>query len=123
MELEHLFCKGRLGFSLKKTCYLINIYKYLIAGCKEDRSRLFSAVHNDGTRGNGDKLKARKCFLSIRKENHTLTVRVAEHWNTLLREVMESQSLEIVKIQLGQGPGQLALGDPDLSGEVRLNNL
>lgn len=50
-------------------------------------------------------------------------MRVAEHWNTLLREVMESQSLEILKIQLGQGPGQLALGDPDLSGEVRLNNL
>lgn len=64
----------------------------------------------------------RKFFWSIRKQNHTVTVRVAEHWNRLLKGIVESLSLEIIQIQLGQGPGQLALGDPALSGEVGVDD-
>ncbi|KFP67469.1 hypothetical protein N322_11560, partial [Cariama cristata] len=44
------------------------------------------------------KLKLRKFHLNIRKNFYTL--RVAENWNRLPREIVESPSLEIFKTHL-----------------------
>ena len=81
---------------------LINVYKYLKGRCKEDRARLFSVVPSDRTRGNGHKVKHRSFPLNIRKH---FTVREAERWHRLLREVVESPSLEIFKSHLGMALG------------------
>lgn len=63
-----------------------------ILGCigKSTGSRL-----SEGLRGNGYKQKHREFHLNIRK---VFTVRVTgEHWDRLLREVVESHSLEMLK--------------------------
>ncbi|KFZ68553.1 hypothetical protein N338_00564, partial [Podiceps cristatus] len=46
----------------------------------------------------GHKLKQRRLPLNIRK--HFLTGRVTEHWHRLLREAVESASLETFKSHL-----------------------
>ncbi|KAK4815447.1 hypothetical protein QYF61_002836 [Mycteria americana] len=100
--LEHLSCEERLRqlgqFSLGKRMHrgdLIHMSKYLKGGRNEDRDRLFSVVPSDRTRGNGHKLKHKRCLLNIRK--HVFTMRVTEPWHRLPREVLESPTLEICK--------------------------
>ncbi|XP_075298719.1 uncharacterized protein LOC142364092 isoform X1 [Opisthocomus hoazin] len=97
--LEHLSYEERLRelvlFSLEKRPRgdLINAYKYLKGGCREDGARLFLVVPSDMTRGNGHKLKHGKFQLNTRKKFFTL--RVTEPWNRLPGEVVVSPSLEI----------------------------
>ena len=50
------------------------------------------------TKGNRNELKSEKLNRNMR--NNFFIVKVTEHWNRLLREVVESFSLQIFKTQL-----------------------
>ncbi|PKU45040.1 hypothetical protein llap_4653 [Limosa lapponica baueri] len=74
---------------------LINAYKYLQGGCKEDRTRLLSVVPIGRTRDNGHTLKHKRVHLNVRK--HFFAVEVTKQWPRLPREFVDSPSLEILK--------------------------
>ncbi|KAJ7396405.1 hypothetical protein BTVI_145503 [Pitangus sulphuratus] len=74
---------------------IINTYKYLKGRCQEDDARLF---HSSRMGSKGHKLKHEKFHLNVRKNFFTLGV--AEHWNRLPRETVESLSLETFKTHL-----------------------
>ncbi|TRZ22387.1 hypothetical protein HGM15179_004716 [Zosterops borbonicus] len=79
---------------------LINVYKCLEQGCREDERRLLSVVPCDGTRRNGQKLLQRKFLLNMRR--NFFPVQVTVHWNRLSREAVEPPSLEIFQNRLAQ---------------------
>ena len=100
--LEHLLCEERLKdqglFSMEKRRLrgdMINVDKYLISDKREvggKRMRAGSSQWCTVTRSNGLSLEHRKFCTNVRKN---FTVRVPEHWNRLLRGVVESTSMEI----------------------------
>lgn len=81
---------------------LIGVYKSLMGGCKEDRARLCARSQCQDQRPWAH-TGTQEVPLNIRK--HFFTVRVAEHWHRLPREVTESPSLEILKINLDMDVG------------------
>ena len=60
-----------------------------------DEARLFSVVYSNRIRSDGPKHVNRKVHTDTWK--NTFMIRVMEHWNRLLREVVESPSMEIFK--------------------------
>ena len=67
-----------------------------------NEAKLFSVMPCDRTRGSRYKVEHRKFHTNTRK--NFFTVRVTEHWNGLLREIVEFPSLEILKTHLDAFP-------------------
>lgn len=76
---------------------LINEYKYLKDICQEYGIKLFLVVPSDRMRNTDYKVKQE---ILPQHEEELIYIEEEEHWNRLLREVMESSFLEIHKTNL-----------------------
>lgn len=65
---------------------LINVNKYLMVGNEDEEARIFPVETHE--------------ILCRNTRKHFFPGRVAEHWNSLPGEVVESPSVEICKTQL-----------------------
>lgn len=72
---------------------------------REDGGTLLSWVHNDRRGSKGHKLLQGKLHPDIRKT--FFTMRTIQPWNRLLREVVQSPSLELFKTWLGRALSNL----------------
>jgi len=77
---------------------LINTYKYLKDRYQVGELKLFWVLPINRTQGNRNKLEHQKFHIDVRMI--FFIVRLAEHWNRLPREVVESPSLEIFNTHL-----------------------
>ena len=73
-------------------------FQHIKGGYKKERDRHFSRVYCDTTRGNGFIREEERFRLDIRKK--IFTVRVARHWHSLPREVVDALLLETFKVSL-----------------------
>ena len=64
-------------------------------GNKEVGIRLFSPMPSDRTRSSGHNPKCKKFHLNIKS---FFTVKVVKCWNRFSKEIVESTSLEVIKI-------------------------
>jgi len=108
--LQHLEYKEGLWnldlFSLEKNRPrgdIIVAYNVLIAGNREYGVRLFSEVHSRRTWGYRHKLEHRR-ILDKKKISYC---EVVKHWSRLRRGVVESPSMEILKISLNMAVSHL----------------
>lgn len=67
---------------------LITVYKYLMCGSQMNWAGLFSVMYSGRRRGNRQKMQYTMFHTNM--WNNLITVRSAEHWNRLTREVVES---------------------------------
>jgi len=73
-------------------------FQYLKGVYRKDGENTFSRACCDRTRNNSFKLREGRFRLDMRKT--FFTIRVAKHWNRLLREVVEAPSLKVFKVRL-----------------------
>ena len=77
---------------------LIAAFQYLKGAYRKAGEGLFTRACSDRTRGNGIKLKDGRFRLDIRRKFFTMSM--VRHWNTLLREAVDSPFLEVFKARL-----------------------
>jgi len=110
--MEHLSYEERLRelglFSLEKRRLrgdLMVAFQYVKGACKRAGEGLFTGAWNDGTRGNGFKLKEHRFRLGRRKD--FFTMRVVRHWRRLPREAVAAPSLAVFKAGLDRALSNL----------------
>ena len=110
--LEHLSYENMLKelglFSVEKRRLwgdIIVAFWYLRGDYKQERDQLFTWIDCDRTRGNDFKLKKGRFRLDVR--GMFFTERVGKCWNRLPRVVVDAPSLEVCRIRLDGGLGNL----------------